>query len=630
MPNPYASSPADPQVLTLFQEELARATAMPSLSAAGPALWPRFAEYYQGLTRLPRRLRRALQRRWRRSLGGIALLCALGQAPALAATINVDGTSCTLIDAITAANNNTPAGGCTAGSGADTLVLPAQSTHTLVTVNNTTNGPTGLPLITSELTIEGNLSTITRDSSAPEFRILAVAATGNLTLKDTFVSGGAATNGGGIDNAGVLTLSNSTVDGNTAYFGGGIDNSGSLTFDCCAILNNTAAFAAGIRHAGSLTLTGVFVGGNAARYDAGGARNSGTMILNGSTVSGNTGGAGSSGGGIDNGGTLTLSNSTVEGNTADIGGGVDNSVYLTLTNSTISGNTARDRGGGLYNGNSMTLTHSTVSRNASGRIAGGLFNQGSLTLVQTLISGNTAPVNGPEAYNIFGTVIGDSFNIFGHDGSTGVVGFTLGATDHVPAAPLSATLDTSLGYNGGPNRTHTLVFGSPAVDRVPGAACATGTDQRGAPRPQDGDGDTFADCDIGSVERGQVPVQASLNSTGLDCTTACRVPVTCNLTEAQCTNEVEVTVRALPRRNSNGTAAQGAGRIQFAGGVANIPPGGTGTVSLKLTKQGKRLVRATKKRRLKGVLGIKEIAATVTNTPLTISRTDVTIRLKRR
>jgi hypothetical protein len=51
---------------------------------------------------------------------------------------------------------------------------------------------------------------------------------------------------------------------------------------------------------------------------------------------------------------------------------------------------------------------------------------------------------------------------------------------------------------------------------------------------------------------------------------------------------------------------------------------------VKLSKQGKRLERSTKKRRLKGVLGIQEIAATVTNTPVTISRTHVTIRLKRR
>ncbi|MGQ0591408.1 MAG: hypothetical protein ACT4QB_01835 [Gammaproteobacteria bacterium] len=149
MPNPNASSPADPQVLTLFQEELARA-ALPGLAAPALALWPRFAAYYQGLARLPRRARRALQRRWRRSLGGLALLCALGQAPALAATINVGG-DCTLVDAITAANNDAPAGACAAGSGADTITLPSGSTQTLSAVNNNTDGPNGLPVITSAI-----------------------------------------------------------------------------------------------------------------------------------------------------------------------------------------------------------------------------------------------------------------------------------------------------------------------------------------------------------------------------------------------------------------------------------------------------------------------------------------------
>ncbi|MGQ0591407.1 MAG: hypothetical protein ACT4QB_01830 [Gammaproteobacteria bacterium] len=90
-----------------------------------------------------------------------------------------------------------------------------------------------------------------------------------------------------------------------------------------------------------------------------------------------------------------------------------------------------------------------------------------------------------------------------------------------------------------------------------------------------------------------------------------------------------LTVRR-PRRNGDGKATKAPRVIRFAAGVANIPPGGSGTVNLRVTKQGKRLVRATTKRRLKGVLGIREIAATVTsNRPLTI-RTDVTIRLKRR
>ncbi len=57
------------------------------------ALLPCFADHYQRLKALPRSMRRALQRQWRRSLAGLALLLVLGQAPALAATINVSGVS---------------------------------------------------------------------------------------------------------------------------------------------------------------------------------------------------------------------------------------------------------------------------------------------------------------------------------------------------------------------------------------------------------------------------------------------------------------------------------------------------------------------------------------------------------
>jgi hypothetical protein len=48
-----------------------------------PELLPRFAEHYQQIRALRRRLRRSLQRQWKRSLAGLALLIALGQAPAL-------------------------------------------------------------------------------------------------------------------------------------------------------------------------------------------------------------------------------------------------------------------------------------------------------------------------------------------------------------------------------------------------------------------------------------------------------------------------------------------------------------------------------------------------------------------
>jgi len=55
-----------------------------------------------------------------------------------------------LIEAIVNANNDAAThADCAAGSGADKLVLSANSTHTLTALNNNTYGPNGLPLITA-------------------------------------------------------------------------------------------------------------------------------------------------------------------------------------------------------------------------------------------------------------------------------------------------------------------------------------------------------------------------------------------------------------------------------------------------------------------------------------------------
>jgi hypothetical protein len=58
--------------------------------------------------------------------GWIALLLALGHDAALADTINVDGTTCTLINAIVTANTDSDTGGCVqtgVSEAADTVVL---------------------------------------------------------------------------------------------------------------------------------------------------------------------------------------------------------------------------------------------------------------------------------------------------------------------------------------------------------------------------------------------------------------------------------------------------------------------------------------------------------------------------
>ncbi len=424
------SFPSDPDVLSVFRQELGRTASRHGLVDAGPVLWPRFVGYYEALARLPRRLRRALQRRWRRSLGGLALLLALGQAPALAATINVNGVICTVIDAITAANNDKPTGGCPGGSGADTITLPAGSIHTLTSVNNTTYGPTGLPLVTTAITIEGNGSTITRDGTAPAFRILAIGTGGDLTLQETTITGGISSggglSGGGVENLGTLTLTQSTVSGNSAdRYGGGLRNAGTLTLTHSTVSGNSAPFGGGVYSTGTATLTHSTVSGNSAAGGCCGGRGGGILTL---------------------GGTLTLTNSTVSGNSTDgQGGGLSHAgATLSLTNSTVSGNSAGSYGGGIRNVSTLTLTHSTVSGNSAGGAGGGVFNYvypplSALTFVQTLVSGNLASSQGPEVYHRRYVeaseegIYADAFNLFGHDSVAGIDGFTPGPTDLVPS-----------------------------------------------------------------------------------------------------------------------------------------------------------------------------------------------------
>ena len=109
----------DPRTRATLAAELAQAARNPKLCPLmerAPDLWPGLVRSYLHLARLPRRSRGGtLQRRWKRSLAALALLLALGQAPALAATINVTttdpdivaGSGCSLIEAIDNANDGT-------------------------------------------------------------------------------------------------------------------------------------------------------------------------------------------------------------------------------------------------------------------------------------------------------------------------------------------------------------------------------------------------------------------------------------------------------------------------------------------------------------------------------------------
>ena len=387
----YSSYP-DRTIAAAWDSQIKEADNAPwlagTLTEYGDELFARFAACYAELCALPRGARRTLQRQLARSselaailpdylqqggrrlqhrmawsLAGAALLLALGQGVATAATITVttnnpniasDG-QCSLIEAIVNANNDAAThADCSAGSGPDTIVLPANTNVTLSAVYANLNGPTGLPLISSRITIEGNGAAIHRAGNAPAFRLMAVTNSGDLTLQSMILSGGS--DGGVLNRLGILSIKNSTISGNA---GGGVSN--------------------------------IY----------------GTLTIENSTVSNN------GGGGVFNWGrSLTIANSTISGNTADFGAGLYNyGGLVTIENSTISGNRANVDGGGIYNASSgygggrLTITNGTISGNSANSRGGGLVNShtcpfgfycgsaaAALTLNRSLIVGNQAPV----------------------------------------------------------------------------------------------------------------------------------------------------------------------------------------------------------------------------------------------
>ena len=170
----------------------------------------------------------------------LAVLLVFSSHAALAATIVVDETSCTLVDAIFAANNDGAVGGCAAGSGADTIELTSDVILTEGPYSST-NCPRGLPEIDSTVTIEGQGFTIERHPTAPPFGLIFTR--GVVVLNDLVLRNGLYTTtsvpcvGAGIRNFdGFLTVSNSTLSDNATTSRGGAIHT---EFDQLLVENST-------------------------------------------------------------------------------------------------------------------------------------------------------------------------------------------------------------------------------------------------------------------------------------------------------------------------------------------------------------------------------------------------------
>lgn len=392
-----------------------------------------------------------------------------------------------LREAIQAANTNTAVNEAAAGSaGLDTIKFAAGlsgqtirlSSELLITESLTING-----LGASHLTISGD----TNADGTGDTRLFNIdGAEGAVSVKITdlkLTKGNAATKGGAIASS--------------------FQNDDSLTILRCVLSNNTAGDEGGAvsvsastvdqGSGGNLTIQDSTLSGNKSGQEGGAVYFSGDKLsINRCTIAGNStsseGGEQGAGLSMEN-GTGTIANSTFSGNTS---GGEAGAIFLsfgdlTVKNSTISGNTAAGDGGGLYNqGGTLTVVNCTITQNKAGEEGGGVYATGGTTnLRNTIVEGNFA--NG---------VKNDLKRGGGGDGAIINAQFCLIQTpsDAINGINQNNIFGKSanlgpLQNNGGPTKTHALLFGSPAINHGNNAfATSEGltTDQRGGEKDANG------------------------------------------------------------------------------------------------------------------------------------------------
>lgn len=306
------------------------------------------------------------------------------------------------------------------------------------------------------------------------------------------------TSGGGIWNGGQITMTNSSVYNNiTANAGGGILNSANATMiiENSKIFSNTANFegiGGGIYNTGQLTVS----------YSS--------VYQNSVIADGYVGGVG---GGIANyeefpfePGTVLVSNSSITNNLASAaGGGYYNiSGNSSLVNVTISENALPGSGSGggvLQLTGTTVITNATIVNNSATLGSGIRASGGSILIANTIVSSNS-PGN-----NCAGSIVSNGFNLENGNSCNFV---TVG--DIINIDPMLGPLQD----NGGQTPTYALLTGSPAIDSGSNTFCPP-TDQRGFTRPEDGNGDNTAVCDIGAFEFGATEPEAtiSINNSGI-------------------------------------------------------------------------------------------------------------------
>jgi uncharacterized repeat protein (TIGR01451 family) len=323
----------------------------------------------------------------------------------------------------------------------------------------------------------------------------------------------------------------STIDGTNTYYGILVTGKVDAIIERFVVQNCTE--------------TGIFNSYSSIAIDSSAIRNNpmgiyangGTLILNRSSISGNTANNRDGGGIRYNGGTLILNNSTISNNQAISGGGVSiTNVAMEINSSTIAGNTAfLGNGGGILNYYStVTLRNSILAKNIA--YGTGQNCRGSID---------------SAGYNLVGDVSGCAF--------------TSSAGDLTDVDPLIGLLRGLPAYR-------PLLPGSPGVNAGNPSGCMNHQDnvllidQRGMPR--------VGQCDIGAYEAGLTAlkqVNGTLSAGGLATYTVTlrNDEGQIDLTNVCLTDTLSVLLSYVPDSLSatNGTASENEGTITWRGNV---------------------------------------------------------------
>lgn len=429
--------------------------------------------------------------------------------------------------------------------GSDTIYLTEGTYQLSISGLGEDVASTGDLDITEALTINGAGSSLTIIDGGALDRVFEVMPGVNLSLTGVTVQNGSGLPAGGIYNRGILALDDVFVSNN---IGDGIMNELDLTVENSKVDNNTGY---GIEsfipstppnpmvHIFNSTisensLSGIYTINTTLILDEGivqgnldgGIFAMGSVTIVDSTISANS--STSIGGGIAiiNGYSDVIAGSTISGNTATGDGGgmyfwglTMGENHLALENVTLSGNQADGHGGGLvvasgagsevalYN---VTITDNTadLNHNDDGDGGGIYNNNGARVLMQnSILAANVdATTSGSNVPDCSGALDSGDYNLIGAvDGTCTITGATIGNQVGTILSPLDPMIG-GLAENGGPTDTHALLTSSPAIDAGNPAGCTAlgGTplleDQRGWPRPIDGDFDSTATCDIGAFE----------------------------------------------------------------------------------------------------------------------------------